>query len=140
MSAEQNKALLRRIFEQGVNARDYNVFDELIAPNYVNYNLPAPAPGPAGFKQVIGMFIAAFPDFHVTIEDMFADGDKVVTRGYGTGTHRGDFQGIPPTGKEVRINYIDIWRLENGKFVENWVQLDQVGLLQQLGVVPAPTG
>jgi predicted ester cyclase len=138
MSSEQNKALVRRIFEEGINQNKPEVFDELIAPNYVNYNFPAPAPGLEGFKMVIGMFLSAFPDMQVTLEDELADGDKVITRGYFAGTHQGDFQGIPPTGKQVKVKYIDIWRVENGKLVENWVQMDQVGMMQQLGVIPTP--
>jgi predicted ester cyclase len=138
MSTETNKALVRRIFEEGLNQNKPGVFDELIAPNYVNHNFPAPAPGVEGFKQVIGVFLGGFPDMRITIEADLAEGDRVVTRGYFTGAHTGNFQGIPPTGKQVKINYIDIWRVENGKCVENWVQMDQVGLMQQLGVMPTP--
>ena len=135
---EQNKALVRRIFEEGLNQNKPVVFDELIAPSYVNYDLPAPTPGPEGFKMIIGLFRAAFPDMRVTIEEELAEGNKVTTRGYFTGMHNGDFQGIPPTGKQIKVKYIDIWRVENGKLVENWVQMDQLGLMQQLGVIPAP--
>jgi len=138
MSTEQNKASVRRIFEEGLNQNKPGVFDELIAPSYVNHDLPAPVPGPEGFKMVIGLFLAAFPDMHATIEEALAEGDKVITRGYFTGTHKGDFQGIPPTGKQVNVKYIDIWRVENGKMVENWVRLDQLGMMQQLGVIPTP--
>ena len=69
---------------------------------------------------------------------MLGEGDKVVTRGTFTGTHQGEFNGIPATGKKVKVSYCDIWRVENGKCVENWVQMDMVGLMQQLGVIPAP--
>lgn len=135
--SEANKALIRKGFEVGMNERRFEVFDEVVAPAYVNHNLPAPGPGPEGLKQVVGMFIAAFPDFRVEIHDVLAEGNLVTTRGTFTGTHQGDFMGIPPTGKHVSVNYIDIWRLENGKAVENWVQMDQLGMLQQLGVVPS---
>jgi predicted ester cyclase len=138
MSTEENKTRLRRVFDEGINQKQLDVFDELLAPNYVNYNMPAPAPGPAGFKQLIGMFHMAFPDMHITIEDEFGEGDKVGTRGYITGMHKGEFMGIPATNKPVKVMYIDLWRVENGKFVENWVQMDMLGLMQQLGVVPAP--
>jgi predicted ester cyclase len=138
MSAQENKALVRRIFEEGINQNQPNVFNELIDPSYVNYDFPAPSAGPEGFKMVIGMFHAAFPDMRVTLEEELAEDDKVITRGYFTGTHQGDFQGIPPTGKQIKVKYIDIWRVTNGKLVENWVQMDQLGLLQQLGVVPMP--
>ena len=138
MSAEENKATVRRLIEEGMNQGNLNVFDELLDANYVNYDFPAPAPGPEGFKQVIGMFQAGFPDMHVTIEEVLAEGDKISTRGYFTGTHRGEFMGIPPTGKPIRVNYIDLWRVQDGKLVENWVQMDQLGMMQQLGVIPTP--
>ena len=138
MSTQENKALVRRIFEEGINQNQPSIFDELIAPSYVNYDFPAPTQGPDGFKMVIGMFRAAFPDMRVTLEEELAEDDKVITRGYFTGTHKGDFQGIPPTGKQIRVKYIDVWRITNGKMVENWVQMDQLGLMQQLGVIPTP--
>lgn len=132
------KALHRRGFEEGINQNRLEVFDELIGDTYINHNFPAPAPGREGFKQVIAMFRSAFPDLHVTIEDQVAEGDRVAARGRMAGTHRGEFMGIPATGKPVEIAYADIWRLEDGRFVENWVQMDLLGLMQQLGVVPSP--
>ena len=135
---EQNKALVRRIFEEGINQNKQGVFEELIAPSYVNHDVPAPTPGLEGFQMVIGVFLAAFPDMRVTIEEELAEGDKVITRGYFTGTHKGDFQGIPPTGKQIKVKYIDIWLVENGKLVENWVRLDELGMMQLLGVIPTP--
>ncbi len=138
MSLEQNKALVRRGFEEGMNQQQLDIFDDLLTPQYVNHNMPAPAPGPDGFKQVMGMFISAFPDFHIQIEDILAEGDRVASRGVWSGTHQGDFMGIPATGKQVSVAYIDFWRLENGLAVENWVQMDMIGLMQQLGVMPAP--
>ena len=138
MSAEQNKINVRRGFEEGMNRRELAVFDELLAPNYANHSLPAPMPGPEGMRAVVGMFVAGFPDFQVVIEDIIAEGDLVCTRGYFTGTHTGEFQGIPPTGKSINAGYIDMWRLESGRAVENWVQLDMLGLMQQLGVIPVP--
>jgi predicted ester cyclase len=138
MSTEENKALIRRGFEEGINQRNYDIFDETIASNYVNHSMPAPAPGPEGFKQVINMFIAGFPDLQVELEDVLAEGDKVSTRGVMHGTHTGLFNGIAPTGKTIAITYIDSWRIEGGKAVENWVQLDMMGMMQQLGVIPTP--
>jgi len=133
-----NKAMIRRMFEEGFNQNLTSVIDELIAPNYVNHDLPAPVPGPEGLKQVIGMFRAAFPDMKITLEDVFADGDKVGTRGFFTGTHKGEFMGVSATGKPVKIKYIDLWRVVDGKLVDNWVQMDMMGMMQQLGAVPAP--
>ena len=84
------------------------------------------------------MFRTAFPDLHVTLEAEFADGNYVFHRGYVTGTHQGEWQGIAPTGKQVKMKTLDIWRVANGKAVENWVQMDMLGLVQQPGVVPTP--
>ena len=133
---EQNKNLIHRFFEVGINQNKLDVFDEIIAPNYVNYNLPAPAPGPEGLRQVVGMFKAGFPDLHATVEATIAEGDRVATRGYITGTHNGTFMNIPPTGKSIKLTFTDIWRIENGKAVENWVQMDMLGLMQQLDLTP----
>jgi predicted ester cyclase len=99
--------------------------------------MPAPAPGAEGFKMVVGAFLKAFPDFHVVVEDVIGEGEYFSTRGYFTGTHQADFQGIAPTGKQIQAAYIDIWRIENGKLVENWVNLDMVTMMRQLGVMPS---
>ena len=138
MSAEQNKAIIRRVFDEIVNRGNLAVADELLAADYVNHDFPSPAPGAEGFKLVTTMFRSAFPDIVVTLEDEFAEGDRVVTRGVFVGTHTGDFMGIPATGRKVSIKYLDIWRLENGKAKENWVRMDLLGLMQQLGVIPMP--
>ena len=138
MSTEANKSVVRRGFEQGMNERNLGVFDEILAPSYVNHDMPTPAPGPAGMKQVLTMFTEAFPDMQITLHDVLGEGDKVVTRGSWKGTHKGPFMGIPATGKQVDVKFIDMWRIESGKAVENWVQMDMLGLMQQLGVVPAP--
>jgi steroid delta-isomerase-like uncharacterized protein len=133
MSAAQNKAMVRRVFEEALNAGHNAVLDELLAADYINHDMPAPAPGAEGFKQVIAQFRAAFPDMAVTIEDEFADRDLVGTRGRFTGTHKGDFMGIPASGMTIDIKYIDLWRVRDGKLAENWVQMDTAGLMQQIG-------
>jgi predicted ester cyclase len=140
MSTEQNKANVRRIFEEGINKQDLGVLREVISPTYVNHNMPAPAPGAEGLIQVVGMFQQAFPDFNVTVEGVIGEGDLVASRGYFTGTHRGDFMGIPATGKPINVGYHDLWRVAGGKCEENWVILDMMTLMQQLGVIPAPEG
>lgn len=137
MSTETNKQLIRRGFEEGINKGNLAVYDDIVGPNYVNHSFPAPAAGPEGLRQVVGMFVAGFPDLQVTVEEVLGEGDRVATRGYFTGTHRGEFNGIPATGKQVKVSYCDIWRLENGKAIDNWVQMDMIGLMQQLGVIPA---
>jgi steroid delta-isomerase-like uncharacterized protein len=135
MSSE-NKVLLRRLLEEGMANADGSVVDELVSADYVNHDAPVPIRGAEGFKQLAGMFRAAFPDIRITVEDEFAEGDRVGTRGTVTGTHRGEFMGVPATGRSVAIEYLDLWRVEDGKFVENWVKMDMMGLMQQLGVVP----
>ena len=130
-----DKAIIKKIFEDVLNNNNLSTADEILHPEYTNYSMPAPSKGPEGFKQVIGMFKNAFPDLHITLEDIITEGDKIATRGYWTGTHKGDFMGIPATGKTVKVPYIDIWNAENGKLKENWVQMDMLGLMQQFGVV-----
>jgi predicted ester cyclase len=136
-SEDSNKETVRRIFEQALNDGDAAVINELIADGYVNHDMPAPAPGPEGFRQVVGQFRAAFPDMRIIIDDLLGEGDAVCTRGHFEGTHEGEFMGIPGTGRKVDVKYIDAWRLEGGKAVENWVQLDMLGLMQQLGAIPS---
>jgi len=128
---------IRRVFEEAVNQRKFEVFDELFASTYVNHNMPTPVPGPEGMKMVIGMFINAFPDFRVDVTDVVADGDYLSSYGRFSGTHQGDFQGIPATGKQIDATYVDIWRVEEGKLIENWVNIDTMGMMKQLGVIPS---
>lgn len=139
MSAE-NKAIMQRYFEEAWNKGNLSVLDEIVSPDYVNHNPPVPGlpPGPEGLKPVFQAGRAAFPDLHYTIEEQIADGDKVVTRWTSRGTHRGELMGIPATGKQVNITGIHIARIVGGKIVEHWRQSDDLGMLQQLGVVPSP--
>jgi predicted ester cyclase len=137
MSTEHNARTIRRIFEDGMNLGRPDLYRELIHPAYVNHDFPAPVGGVEGFLIVDGMFRAAFPDLQVVVEDVVASGDLVATRGFFTGTHSGEFLGMPPTGRTFRCSYGDIWRLEDGKGRENWVQMDMLGLMQQLGAAGA---
>jgi steroid delta-isomerase-like uncharacterized protein len=137
MTPEQHKALVRRYIESVWNQGDPTLIDELVAPDYIQHAQGVP-PGRAGVKQFFAALRPAFPDIHNTIEDMIAEGDKVVWRSTIRGTHSGPFRGIPPTGKQVTITAINILRLQNGQFVENWGEQDNLGLLQQLGVIPSP--
>lgn len=138
MSIETNKRIIVDGFEQGMNQGNVAYFDQHVASTYVNHGIPVPATGPDAMRMAVGLFKSAFPDFRVVIEQVVAEGDRVSTRGYFTGTHLGEFNGIPPTGKSIRADYVDIWRIEAGKVAENWVQMDMLGLLQQLGVIPTP--
>ena len=137
MSTEENKNLQRQVFE-ALNRKDANGAGELSAPDCKFYGFASQALDLDGYIEFTNWSFSVFPDLQFTIEDMIAEGDKVITRGVFTGTHTGDFMGIPATGRKVSIKYLDIWRLENGKAKENWVQMDLLGLMQQLGVIPAP--
>ena len=137
---EQNKALVRRAVEEVWNKGNYDVVDELAASDIlVHASTPdREVHGTQGVKQFYGALRSAFPDIHFTIEDQIAEGDRVVTRWTARGTHTGAFNGIPPTGKQGIVSGIDIDRIANGKVVECWPNADELGLLQQLGVIPAP--
>jgi steroid delta-isomerase-like uncharacterized protein len=138
MSAEHNKALVRRCFDE-LNKANLKVLDEVCAPDYIAHFPGTPGPmDREAIKPVWGAFFAAFPDLQHSIEDLFAEGDKVALRMVIRGTHRGDFQGIPPTGKTITLASINIMRCAGGKIVEQRVEYDALGMLQQLGVIPAP--
>jgi steroid delta-isomerase-like uncharacterized protein len=137
MSAEENKALVRRTYEEVLNKVHLDVVDELYASEYVYTSPGSPElRGPEGFKQLVRMLRAAFPDLRFTPEELIAEGESVVSRWTGRGTHQGEFKGIPPTGKQVTVTGIVIHRIADGKFVEDREELDALGLLQQLGAVP----
>jgi steroid delta-isomerase-like uncharacterized protein len=137
MSTEENKALIRHEYEDGVNKQNLNIADEVFAPDYVGHlpGLP-PVQGLDAYKQVASGFYTAFPDLQTTVEDLIAEGDKVAVRHSWRGTHKRDFQGIPPTGKQVTFTSMDIYRIVGGKIAEEWIEIDMLGLLQQLGVIP----
>jgi steroid delta-isomerase-like uncharacterized protein len=140
MSAEQNKALNRRLVEQGFSTGNLAVIEELVAVNCLDHGAPPGAPnGLPGVKQFVAMFRGAFPDLRYDIQDQVAEGDKVVTRTVWHGTHQGPFLGIPPTGKQVAVAGMDMTRWQDGKAVEHWSNQDTLSLLQQLDVIP-PTG
>ena len=140
MSTEANTAIARRLFE-AVNGHNLALLDELLTPAVVYHNAPPGlAPGREGYQQFLQLYWAAFPDLQLTIEDQVAEGDKVVTRWTWRGTHRGEFQGIPPTGAQVTLTGMNIDRIVGGRIVERWVQFDGVGLLQQLGALATPSG
>ena len=139
MSTEENKTAVRYFYEEIVNQKKRAGLDEFIDPNYVDHFTPPGIPGGLeGARQTFDMFLTAFPDLHFTVEDLIAEGDEVVARATMSGTQHGAFMGIPPTGKQVTITGIDINRFVGGKSVEHWLEMDTLGLLQQLGVVPAP--
>ena len=137
MATEENKALVRHFYEEVFNNKNQAGIDAFVAPNGIDHDLPPGLPGGIeGTKLFIGMYLAAFPDLHITIEDQVAEGDKVTTRWTTRGTHQGELMGIPPTNKQVTVTGIDINRIEGGKSVEHWLNIDTLGMLQQLGVIP----
>ena len=137
MSAEQNKALARRVLEEMFNKGNLDVADELLAPDYVDHDpaMPEDIHGPEGFKQYVGAYRSAFSDLHVQIEDQVAEGDKVVTRWTGTGTHDGELAGIAPTGKRLTLPGMEIVRISGGKLVEGWEGYDSMNMMRQLGAI-----
>ena len=139
MSIEANKTLVRRGWEEIWNKGNLSIADEQYAPNYILHMPDNPdMHGPVGHSQVVMMYRTAFPDLHFTIEDQIAEGDKVVNRVTARGTHQGELMGIPPTGKQMTVSGITIDRVAGGKLVESWATWDFLGLMQQLGVIPAP--
>jgi steroid delta-isomerase-like uncharacterized protein len=139
MTSEQNKAIVRRAFEEPWQG-NLDVVDELVATQYIGYDPANPEPlrGPEGVKEFISSYRAAFPDARIMVEDQLAEGDMVATRWSGRGTHEGDLLGVEPTGKKVTVSGLTISRLENGKIVEEFQNWDTYGLMKQLGAVPEP--
>ena len=142
MSAEQgeterNKAVVRRFVEGVQNRKDFAVYDELTAEDFVNLSAP-PGVGAdkAGGRAYLGAMLGAFPDAHFAIDDMIAEGDRVATKKTFTGTHTAAFGEIPATGRPVTLQYVDILRLRDGRIVEHWLSMDQLSFLRQLGVLP----
>jgi len=136
--SKENKAISRRVNEECFNQGNLAVADELLAADYVDHAAPPGLPaGVEGFKQLVAIYRTAFPDLHVTIEDQIAEGDKLATRFTASGAHQGELMGIAPTGKKVTVTGIAIERIVDNKIVEHWLVSDQLGMLQQLGVIPA---
>jgi predicted ester cyclase len=138
MSAEENKAAVRRIYDELWNERRLEVADEVIAEGGVNYDTGlTPQPfGPEEMKGTVQMVTAGFPDNHHRVEEVLAEGDHVVARVTLTGTHEGELMGIAPTGRKIEVTEIHIYRLANGKAVEHRVGRDDLGAMRQLGVIP----
>jgi len=140
MSAEENKALVRRFVEELWHAKNYRIVDELCVPEFVAHDLPAGiAANREGFKKVAAVMHNAFPDIRFTTEDVIAEKDKVVIRWDSTGTHKGEFMGIPATNKRVSRNGVTIYRTVGGKIVEWWNKSDLLAMLMQLGAIPTPS-
>jgi steroid delta-isomerase-like uncharacterized protein len=144
MTADANKALMRRFFEEVFNQQSRAAAEALIAPEFVAHHpaFPDGIRGPEGTLQIVAMFHSAFPDLHYSIEALASEGELVAVRWQATGTHRGEFRGtpdgrpIPPTGRPVAITGIDLFRVDDRRCLEAWVQSDFLGLLLQIGALP----
>lgn len=139
MSTRETKALYRRWFDEVVNGGDLGLADRLLAPDYVLHfpGFPAPVDREA-HKALVTAFRTAFPDWQETVEDVIGEDDRVVVRVVGRGTHRGDFQGVPATGRRVEAHGMGIGRIADGRIAEAWAAYDALGLLQQVGALPEP--
>ena len=136
--SEQNKQLVRRMYEV-INGRDLSLATELLTEDVVYHDAaPGLPPGREGYLAFTQMFLDAFPDLQLTVEDLLAEGDRVAARVRGRGTHQGEFMGVAPTGRSFEASGITIIRLEDGRIAEEWEQIDILGILQQLGVIPPP--
>jgi steroid delta-isomerase-like uncharacterized protein len=139
MSTEENRNLTERFYAEVWNKGNLDAVADLLSGDFVDHAAPPGfPPGPEGAKQVFMMYRGAFPDFRLSVEDVIAEGDKVVARWVTQGTHQGELMGIPPTGKRVTVTGIDMFRFAGGKIAEHWAEFDMLGMMQQLGVIPAP--
>lgn len=139
LSESQNVATLERFVDEVINQGRYEAADELVQEDFIELDpLPGQQQGREGLKGVIRMMRAGFPDIHWVVEETIASGDKVVSRFKWTGTHRGDFLGIPASGRKVVVPGVVIDRLRNGKMADSRILMDTMGMMQQLGVIPGP--
>ena len=140
MSAE-NKTLACCVREQIWNREDLSVADQIINANCVSHVSDPITPdfgtGPEGYKKLVTFYRSAFPDAHMTIDDIVAEGDKVMVRWTARATHKGQLLNLAPTNKQITVTGIDVYRISGGKIEESWINWDALGFLQQLGAVPA---
>ena len=138
MTSEANKLTMQK-FVEFINTASEALADELISTEAIFHvpGRPEPMQGPAGYLAIIGMMREGFPDIQWTLEEMVAENDKVAARFIMRGTHQGTFFGVPPTGKKIEVQAMNLYRLSNGKFVEERGQPDMLGLLQQIGAAPS---
>ena len=129
-----NKATANRFYDEAINGGNMDLIDEVVSPDFVEHEgFPGLGTDRQGVKDFFTMFRTAFPDMKFAIDDMLEDGDKIVVRATMTGTHKGEFMGIAPTGKSISVQAIDIVRFENGKVTDHWGVTDTAGMMEQLG-------
>jgi steroid delta-isomerase-like uncharacterized protein len=139
MGTEENKAFVRRFFEEVINGGNLAAAADFVTTDFVEHEpLPVPGAGLEGFRQFFTMLRVAFPDFQVAIDDLIAEEDQVVARVTLRGTHRGTFLQVPATGRQVAMDVIDVVRLADGKIAEHWGVADNLTLLQQVGAIGEP--
>lgn len=142
MSAEANRQLFQRYFDKCANDGNLDLADEIFAPDYLHHDPanpdPRPVVGPQGVRDHLTSLMGAFPDLKFEVEETIADDDQIIVRWTARGTNTGDYFGMPATGKPIEITGMNTWRVKDGQAIEGWVNRDDMGLLQQLGVVPAP--
>jgi steroid delta-isomerase-like uncharacterized protein len=138
-NAEKNKAIVLRHWEEVVSKGKLDLIDETFAPDFVAHEADQDIRGPEGVRQFIVMLRAAFPDLQVTVEDVLAEGDKVVQRWSARGSHQGELMGLAPSGKRISVAGITISHFEGGKVAEEWELYDTMGMMQQLGAIPSST-
>ena len=138
MSVEDNKALMRRLYQEVINEGNIDLTDEFFSEDFVEHeHFPGlPTEGPEAPKAAFAMFRAAFPDLQITPDDMIGEGDKVAVRATISGTHKGEFMGIPPTNKSFKAELLDIIEFHDGKATEHWGLTDQGAMMEQLGIAP----
>ncbi len=138
MSTEENKALVRRAFEEGWNTGNLDVFDETTDPDYVLHDpsVPGDVVGVDGLKGFASAFLGAFPDLRFSVEDQVAEGDMVATRWTSSATHEGELMGIAPTGNRTGVSGVTVSRVSGGKIAEDWNNWDALGLMRQIGATP----
>lgn len=136
--SESNKAIVRRLFEEVWNKGNLQVADELFGPSYAHHDPSTPdvGRGPESERKRVTLYRNAFQDLRLTVEELFSEGETVVARWRCRGTHKGELNGIAPTGKQISINGISIVRFAGGKMVEDWVNWDALGLMRELDAVP----
>lgn len=140
---QQNKDLIRRFYDEVMSKGDLDRIPELCAEDLVDHEAPPEMPqGAAGVKLFVEMFREGFPDLRATVEDLLTEGNRGVARVKFTGTHEGEFMGVPASGNRIEIEAIDIIRIADGKCVEHWGVTDNIALMQQIGAIPqeAPAG
>ena len=139
MSTTQGKSIVRRVLDEAFNQGNLTIVDELVTPDGISHHSSWGTPANRmGLKQLIAMFRTAFPDLVCTIEDEITQGNKIAAHWTMRGTHKGRFLGNPPTNKPILVQGLIYARIEKHQVVENWILVDEIGMLQQLGLVPSP--